>query len=233
MINFDEYTNENKINHNPNWPYIPDHPYRILIIGGSGSGKTNALLNLINNQPDIDKIYLYAKDPYEDKYQLLINKRESMGLKYFNNPKAFIEYSNDMYDIYKNINDYNLDKENKILTVFDNMIADMINNKKLNSIVTELFIRDRTLNISLVFITQSYFKVPKDVRLNTTHFFILKIPTERELQQIAKNHSSDIDFKDFVRIYKKCMDKPFSFLVSDTTFASNDPLRFRKNLYNI
>ena len=156
-----------------------------------------------------------------------------MGLKYFNNPKAFIEYSNDMYDIYKNINDYNLDKENKILTVFDNMIADMINNKKLNSIVTELFIRDRTLNISLVFITQSYFKVPKDVRLNTTHFFILKIPTERELQQIAKNHSSDIDFKDFVRIYKKCMDKPFSFLVSDTTFASNDPLRFRKNLYNI
>ena len=233
MINFDEYTNENKINHNPNWPYIPDHPYRILIIGGSGSGKTNALLNLINNQPDIDKIYLYAKDPYEDKYQLLINKRESMGLKYFNNPKAFIEYSNDMYDIYKNINDYNLDKENKILTVFDNMIADMINNKKQNSIVTELFIRDRTLNISLVFITQSYFKVPKDVRLNTTHFFILKIPTERELQQIAKNHSSDIDFKDFVRIYKKCMDKPFSFLVSDTTFASNDPLRFRKNLYNI
>ena len=233
MINFDEYTNENKINHNPNWPYIPDHPYRILIIGGSGSGKTNALLNLINNQPDIDKIYLYAKDPYEDKYQLLINKRESIGLKYFNNPKAFIEYSNDMYDIYKNINDYNLDKENKILTVFDNMIADMINNKKQNSIVTELFIRDRTLNISLVFITQSYFKVPKDVRLNTTHFFILKIPTERELQQIAKNHSSDIDFKDFVRIYKKCMDKPFSFLVSDTTFASNDPLRFRKNLYNI
>ena len=187
MINFDEYTNENKINHNPNWPYIPDHPYRILIIGGSGSGKTNALLNLINNQPDIDKIYLYAKDPYEDKYQLLINKRESMGLKYFNNPKAFIEYSNDMYDIYKNINDYNLDKENKILTVFDNMIADMINNKKLNSIVTELFIRGRKLNISLVFITQSYFKVPKDVRLNTTHFFILKIPTERELQQIAKN----------------------------------------------
>ena len=233
MINFDEYTNENKINHNPNWPYIPDHPYRILIIGGSGSGKTNALLNLINNQSDIDKIYLYAKDPYEDKYQLLINKRESMGLKYFNNPKAFIEYSNDMYDIYKNINDYNLDKENKILTVFDNMIADMINNKKLNSIVTELFIRGRKLNISLVFITQSYFKVPKDVRLNTTHFFILKIPTERELQQIAKNHSSDIDFKDFVRIYKKCMDKPFSFLVSDTTFASNDPLRFRKNLYNI
>ena len=96
MINFDDYTNENKTQHNPKWPYIPDHPYRILIIGGSGSGKTNALLNLINNQPDINKIYLYAKDPYEAKYQILINKRESIGLKHFNNPKAFIEYLNDM-----------------------------------------------------------------------------------------------------------------------------------------
>ena len=107
MINVDEYTNENKRKRNPNWSYIPDHPYRILIIGGSGSGKTNALLNLINNQPDIDKIYLYAKDSYEDKYQLLINKRESIELKHFNEPKAFIEYSNDMYDVYGNINDYN------------------------------------------------------------------------------------------------------------------------------
>ena len=134
MINFDEYTNENKKEHNLNWPYIPDHPYRILIIGGSGSGKTNALLNLINNQPDIDKIYLYAKDPYENKYHFLIKKRESTGV---------------------------------------------------------------------------------------------------ELQQIAISHSSDIDFKDFVNIYKKCTDKPYSFLVNDTTLASDNPLRFRKNLYNI
>ena len=81
MINFDYYTNENIVEHNSKWPYIPDHPYRILIIGGSGSGKTNALLNLINNQPEIDKIYLYAKDPYEKKYQYLINKREKVGLK--------------------------------------------------------------------------------------------------------------------------------------------------------
>ena len=102
----------------------------ILIIGGSGSGKTNALLNLINNQPDIDKIYLYAKDPYEDKYQFLINKRESIRLKHFNDPKAFIEYSDDMHDVYRKINYYNPDKENKILIVFDDMIADMINNKK-------------------------------------------------------------------------------------------------------
>ena len=165
MINFDDYTNENKTKHNLKWPYIEDHPYRILIIGGSGSGKTNALLNLINNQPDIDKIYLYAKDPYEAKYQFLINKRESTGLKHFNDPKAFIEYSNDMQDVYKNIDEYNTDKERKILIVFDDMIADMINNKKLNSIVTDLFIRGRKLNISLLFITQSYFKVPKDVRL--------------------------------------------------------------------
>ena len=143
MINFDDYANENRTEHNKNWPYIPDHPYRILIIGGSGSGKTNALLNLINNQPDIDKIYLYAKDLYEPKYQFLINKRESTGLKHFNDPKAFIEYSNDMHDIYKNINNYNRNKENKILIVFDDIIADIINNKKLNSIVTELFIRGR------------------------------------------------------------------------------------------
>ena len=174
-----------------------------------------------------------AKDPYEDKYQFLINKRESIGLKHFSDPKAFIEYSNDMHDVYGNINYYNPDKENKILIVFDDMIADMINNKKLNSIVTELFIRGRKQNISLVFITQSYFKVPKDVRLNTTHFFIMKIPNKRELQQIAINHSSDINTKDFINIYKKCTDKPYSFLVNDTTLSSDDPLRFRKNLYNV
>ena len=203
MVNFDNYTNENKTEHNLELPYTPDHPYRILIIGGSGFGKTTALLNLIENQPDIDKIYLYAKDPYKSKYQYLINKREGVGINHFNDPKAFIEYSNDMHDVYKNIDDYNPDKENKILIVFDDMITDMINNKKLNSIVIELFIRSRKLNISFVFITQSYFKVPKDVRLNTTHFFIMKISNKRELQQIALNHSSDINTKDFIKIHKK------------------------------
>ena len=203
MINFDNYTNENIIEHNSKWPYIPDHPYRILIIGGSGSGKTNALLNLINNQPDIDKIYLYAKDPYEKKYQYLINKHEKVGLSHFSDPKDFMEYSNDMQDAHKNIEDYNSIKKRKILIVFDDMIADMINNNKLNPIVTELFIRGRKLNISIVFITQSYFKVPKDVRLNSTNFFIIKIPNERELHQIALNHSSDINIKDFMNIYKK------------------------------
>ena len=96
MINFDDYTNERKIEHNSKWQHIPDHPYRILIIGGSGLGKTNALLNIINNHPDIDKIYLYAKDPYEGKYQYLNNKRENVGLDHLKDPQAFIEYSNDM-----------------------------------------------------------------------------------------------------------------------------------------
>ena len=134
-----------------------------------------------------------------------------------------------MHDVYKNIDDYNLDRENKIVLVFDDMIADMINSRRLNSIVTELFISERKLNISLVFITKSYFKVPKDVRLNTTHFFIAKIPNKRELQQIAINHSSDINTKDFANIYRKCTAEPYSFLVNDTTLASDNPLRFRKS----
>ena len=107
MINFDYYTNENIIEHNSKWPCIPNHPYRILIIGGSGSGKINALLNLTNNQPDIDKIYLYAKDPYEAKYQYLVNKRENVGLDHFDDPKAFMEYSNDMQDVCKKTDDDN------------------------------------------------------------------------------------------------------------------------------
>ena len=131
-----------------------------------------------------------------------------------------------MQDVYKNIDDYNPDKENKILIVFDDMIVHMIHNKKLSSIVTELFIRGRKLNISLVFI-------PKYVRLNTSHFLIAKIPNKRELQQIAINHSSDINTKDFANIYKKCTSEPYSFLVDDTTFPSNNPLRFRKNLFGI
>ena len=180
-------------------------------------------MNLINNQPDIDKIYLYAKDPYERKYQYLIHKREKVGLDHFKDRRAFIEYSNGTQDVYKNIEDYNPGKKCKILIVFDDMIADMINNKKLK-------LRGRKLGISIVFITQSYFKVPKDVRLNSTHFFIMKIPNKRGLQQIDLNHSSDIDFKDFMKIHKKCTTKPYSFLVNDTTLPSDDPLRFRKNL---
>ena len=133
-----------------------------------------------------------------------------------------------MCDVCKNINYYNAYKENKILIVCDDMIADMINNKKPNSIVTELFIRGRKLNISLVFITQWYFKLPKDVRLNTTHFFIAKIPNKRELQQIVTNHSLDIRNEDFINIYRECAIEPYLFFVNDTKLASDNSIRFRK-----
>ena len=123
-----------------------------------------------------------------------------------------------MRDVYKNITYYNPDKENKVLIVSDDMIADMIQKKKLNSIATELFIRGRELNISLVFITQSYFKVPKDVRLNTAHYFISQIPNKREIKQIAINHSSDISTKDFENIYRKCTAEPYLFFINDTKF---------------
>ena len=116
------------------------------------------MLDLTNNQPDIDKIYLYVKEiRYEIKHQILINKRESTGLNHFNDPKAFIKYSNDMQDVYKNIEEYNIGKKRKVLRVVDDMNADMINNKKTNPVITELFIRDRKINISIVFITQSRF----------------------------------------------------------------------------
>ena len=231
MTNFDDYTNENRIKHNENWPYVPDKPYRILIIGGSGSGKTNVLLNLIDNQPEIHKIYLYAKDPHEAKHQYWINKREKVCIDHHNDPRAYIEYSDDMRGVYKNINYYNPDRDNNNLIIFDAMIADIINNKNLNSIVTEFFIRGRKWNISLVFITQSCFKVPKDVRLNTTHFFIMKIPDKGELKQISQNHSPNINTKNFIKIQEKCTAEPYSFLTDDTTLVLDNHLRFRKNLF--
>ena len=166
MINLDNIVNNNNGKHNEKWTYIPHHPYRILIIGGSGSAKTNTLLHLINEKKDIDKIYLYAKDLSESKYEYLIRNRETAGKKHSNDSKAFIECSNAMNDVYENIDNYNPKRKRKILIVFDDMIADIMTNKRFQSIITELFIRCRKLNISLVFIIQSYFSVPKDVRLN-------------------------------------------------------------------
>ena len=144
--------------------------------------------------------------------------------------KCFIEYSNNMVGIYKNIEEYNSNKKRKILFTFNDMIAVVFTNKKLNPIVTELFIRRTKLNNSLVFIarsyfavqknkikhfsffiTESYFAVPKNTRLNSTRYFVMKIPNKWELQQIAFNHSSDIDFKVCRNLFKKCIAKPYSF----------------------
>ena len=149
---------------------------------------------------------MYAKDLYEPKYQFLIKKRENAGIKNFNDPSAFIEYSNTMDDVYNNTDDYKPKRKRKILIVLDYMIADIMTNKRLQDIIKELFIRCRKLNISVVFITQSYFSVPKEVRLSFALYLIMKIHNKRESQQIAINHSADIDYKDFLKIYRNFFD---------------------------
>ena len=221
MFNLDAVTNKNKNDHDKNWPY------RTLIIGPSGSGKTNTLLNLIqkqNNNNPIDKIYLYAKDLSEPKYQFFIEKRENAGIKNYNNPTAFTEYSNTMDDVFSNIDDYNPKIKRRILIVFDDMVADIMTNKKSQAIIKELFIRYRKLNISFVFITQYYFSVPKEARLNSTHYLIMKINNRKDLQQIATDHSADIDYKDFLKIYRNCTKEPYSFLNID---VHNLTMKFR------
>ena len=165
MFNLNAITNKNK-DHDKKWPY------RILINGPSGLGETDALLNLKQKQDNdsiIHKIYLYAKDLSEPKYQFLIKKREDAGIKNLNDPSALTEYSNTTDDVYNNIDDYNPKRKRKILIVFDDMIADIMTNKRFQATTKELFIRCRKLNISLVFITQSYFSVPKEIRLNSAH----------------------------------------------------------------
>ena len=173
MLNFDDVVKENIKEHNPNWSQIPVNLCRILIIAGSRSGKANPVFNLINQQTDIDKMYLYVKDPYEANIIFLITKRKSTDLKHFNDSKTFIEYSNDIDNIYKNIEDYNSNKNHKILIVFDDMIDNIISNEKLNPIVTELFIRGRKLSISLILFTLYYLAVSKNIRLNSTPYFLM------------------------------------------------------------
>ena len=208
MFNLDDITNKNNKEHNKKWPYISDYPYRILIIGSSGSGKTNTLLNLIKEQDDIDKIYLYVEYLSEPKYEFLLKKREKVGIKHSNDLKAFIECSSTMDHVYENIDDYNPNRQRKSLIVFDDMIADNMTNKKFQAIIKEIFIRRRKLNISLVFITQSYFSVPKDVRLNSTHYLIMKINNKKDLQNISINHSADINYEDFMKTYRECTKEP-------------------------
>ena len=204
----------------------------MLIIGPSGSGKTNTLLNLIQNlnkTTPVDKIYLYAKDLSKSKYELLINNRKNAGIKHFNDPTAFIEYSNDTDDIFANIDNYNKKRKRKVLIIFDDMIADIMSSKKFKAIIKELFSRCRKLNISIVFITQSYFRMPKDARLNSTHYVKMKIQSRKELQNIAQENSGDIDFKHFLKTYKDYTSEPYSCMIINTTVPSGNPIRFRKN----
>ena len=154
---------------------------------------------------------MYARDLSEPKYEYLIKKHEDAGMKHLNNPNAFIECSNTMDDVYNNINDYNPSRKRKIFIVFDDIIVDITTNEKFQTIIKKFFIRCRKLNISLVFITQPYFSIPKDVRLNSTRYFIMKINNKRELQNIAINHSADIDYQDLMQIYKECTKELFNF----------------------
>ena len=209
MFNLDNIT---KSDNNKDWRN------RKLIIGPSGSGKTNYLLNSIQRDNNIvDKIYLYAKDLEEPKYKLLIDKREKAGINFNNDPDAFIEYSNSMDDTFPQIEDYNKRRKRKILIIFDDMISHVMSDKKAQQILKDLFIRCRKLNISLCFLTQSYFSIPKDVRLNCTHYIIFKLNNKRELQNIAINHSADIDYKNFIKIYRISASEHFNFLTIDTT----------------
>ena len=137
-----------------------------------------------------------------------------------------------MDDVYENINDYNPNRNRKILIIFEDMIADIMTNKKFQSIIKDFFIRCRKPNVSVVFITQSYFFVPEVVRLNLTHYLVMKINNRRELQNIAFNHSADIDYQDFMKIYRECTKEPYSFLTIDNTLTSSNPLRFRKNVFD-
>ena len=157
MLNLDNIVSNKKKSSSEN----DDWPFRMLIIGPSGSGKTNTLLHLIDKFHPIDKIYLYVKDTDEEKYQYLINKREQAGIKNLNDPHAFIEYSNDMNDVLEDINNYSKNRDKNVLIIFDDMIADIMRSEKFKAIVKELFIRCRKLNISIVFITQSYFRTLK------------------------------------------------------------------------
>ena len=202
----------------------------MLIIGPSGSGKTNTLLHLINNLHPIDKIYLYGKDLSEAKYEYLINKREQAGIKNLNDPKAFIEYSSDMDDVLDNINNYNKNREQKVLIVFDDMIADIEYNKNFKRIIKELFYRARKINVSIVFITQSYFRALKDARLNSTHYILMKIGHKKELKRIAEEKSGHLDYKDFLKMYNYCTKEPYSFMTIDARPTATAP--FKKKLIN-
>ena len=207
MLNLDDIVSNKKKSSSEN----DDGPFRMLIIGPSGSGKTNTLLHLIDKFHPIDKLYLYPKDTDEEKYQYLINKREQVRIKNLNDPHVFMEYSNDMNDVLENINNYNKNRDKKVLVIFDDMIADIMRSEKFKAIVKELFIRCRKLNISIVFITQSYFRTPEDATLDSTHYILMKISNKKELRSIAKKNSGHLDLKDFLKTSNYCSKEPYSY----------------------
>ena len=223
MLYLDDIVSNKKENKDNDWPF------RMLIIGPSGSGKTNTLLYLINNLHPIDKIYLYAKDTDEKKYQFLINKKEQAGIKNLDDAHAFIEYSNDMDDVLDDINNYHKNRDKKVLIVSDDMIADIEYNKKFKKIIKELFYRAR-INVSIVFITQSYFRALKDARLNSTHYILMKIGNKKELKSIAEEKSGHLDYKDFLKMYNYCTKEPYSFMTIDARPTATMP--FKKTLMN-
>ena len=204
-----------------------DWPFRMLIIGPSGSGKTNTLLHLINNLHPTDKIYLYAKDLHEPKYEYLINKREQAGIKNLNDPHAFIDNSDDMNDVLDDINNYNKNRDKKVLIVFDDMIADIEYNKNFKRIIKELFCGTRKINVSIVFIMQSYFRALKDARVNSTHYITMKINNKKQLKRTAEEKSGHLDYKDFLKMYNYCTKEPYSFMTIDTRPTAT--MVFRKN----
>ena len=203
----------------------------MLIIGPSGSGKTNTLLHLINNLHPIDEIYLYAKDIHGPKYEYLINKREQAGIKNLNDPQALIEYSDDMNDVLDDINNYNKNRDKKVLIVFDDMIADVEYNKNFKQILKELFYRARKINVSIVFITQSYFKALRDARLNSTHNILMKIRNKKELKRIAEEKSGHLDYEDFLKMYNYCTKEPYSFMTIDARHTASIP--FKRNFNDL
>ena len=192
MLNLDNIVSHKKENKDNNWSFC------MLIIGPSGSGETNTLLHLINNLHPIDKIYFYAKDIHEPKYEYLINKREQAGIKNLNDPHAFREYPDDMDDVLDDINNYNKNRDKKVLIVFDDMIADIEYNKNFIKIIKELFCTACKINVSIVFITQSYFRALRDARLNSTHYILMKTGNKKEFYKIAEEKSGHLYYKDFL-----------------------------------
>ena len=219
MLNLHNIVSNKNENKNNDWPF------RMLIIGPSGSGKTNVLLHLINNLNPSDKIYFYAKGIHEPKYEYLINKREQAGIKNLNDPKAFIEYSDDMDYVLDDINNYNKNRDKKVLIFFDDMIADIEYNKNFKRIIKELFYKACKINVSIVFITQSYFRALKDARLNSTHYILMKINNKKELKRIAEQNAGPLDYKDFLKMYNYCTKEIYSFMTIDTRPTASIPFK--------